>query len=42
MGARINCSAMSFCQVVEDSNVMTVIQEDFGADAPDVTSAAND
>jgi len=38
----INSAPMAFTQVVEDDNFMPLIQQQLGADAPDVACAAND
>jgi hypothetical protein len=42
MRSRINGPAMAFTKVVENSNFMPLIQQELGADAPDVARAAND
>jgi hypothetical protein len=42
MRSRINGAPMAFTEVVENSNFMPLIQQELGADAPDVARAAND
>jgi hypothetical protein len=37
----INRGSMAFTQVVENSNFMPLVQQELGANAPDVTCAAN-
>jgi hypothetical protein len=37
----INGAAMAFTQVVENGNFMPLIHQELGANAPDVTRAAN-
>jgi hypothetical protein len=38
----INSSWMAFTQVVENGNFMPLIQQELGANAPDIARAAND
>jgi hypothetical protein len=40
-GAGINSGSMAFAQVIEDGNLVPLIQQELGANAPDVTCAAN-
>jgi hypothetical protein len=42
MRSRINGAPMAFTQVVENGNFMPLIQQELGANAPDVARAAND
>jgi hypothetical protein len=42
MRSRINSAPMAFTQIIEDGNFMAVIQQEFGANTPDVARAAND
>jgi len=37
----INSAPMAFTQVVEDDNFMPIIQQELGANAPDIPCAAN-
>jgi hypothetical protein len=39
---RINCAPVAFTQVVENGNLMSLIQQEFGANAPDIARTAND
>src|SRR5947208_12008484 len=39
--SRIHCAAMAFAEIIEDRTVMAFIQKQFCANAPDITSAAN-
>ena len=41
MRSGINGAPMAFTQVVENDNFMSLIQQELGANAPDVTCAAN-
>jgi hypothetical protein len=38
----INGAPMAFTQVVENGNFMSLIQQELGANAPDIARAAND
>jgi hypothetical protein len=38
----INGASMAFAQVIENSDFMPLIEQQLGANAPDVTRAAND
>src|SRR2546423_5179900 len=42
MRSGINGAPMAFTQVVENGNFMPLIQQELGANAPDVARAAND
>jgi hypothetical protein len=42
MRSGINSTPMAFAQVVENGNFMPLIQQELGANAPDVARAAND
>jgi len=42
MRSGINCASMAFTQVVKNGNFMPLIQQELGANAPDVACAAND
>jgi hypothetical protein len=42
MRSGINGASMAFTQIIENGNFMAVIQQEFGANAPDVACAAND
>jgi hypothetical protein len=37
----INSGPMAFAEIIENNNVMPLIQQEFGANAPDVARAAN-
>src|SRR5262245_41360706 len=39
---RMDGGPMAFTQVVENGNLMSLIQQEFGANAPDIARAAND
>src|SRR5205814_10112255 len=39
--SRIHCAAMAFAEIIEDRSVMAFIKKQFCANAPDITSAAN-
>ncbi len=41
MGPGINGAPMAFTEIVENGNLMPLIQQEFGANAPDVACAAN-
>jgi hypothetical protein len=41
MRSGINCASMAFTQVVKNGNFMPLIQQELGANAPDVACAAN-
>jgi hypothetical protein len=40
--ARIHSVAMAFAKIIEDGSLMAFIEKQFGANAPDITGAAND
>jgi hypothetical protein len=40
--ARIHCATMAFSEIIEDSHFVAFIEEQFGANAADITGAAND
>jgi hypothetical protein len=40
-GARINCTPVSFSQIIEDDYFVALIQQYFSANTSDVTGAAN-
>ena len=42
MRSGINCAPMAFTQVVENGNFVPLIQQELGANAPDIARAAND
>jgi hypothetical protein len=42
MRSGINGAPMAFTQVVENGNFMPLIQQELGANAPDIARAAND
>ena len=42
MRSGINGAPMAFTQVVENGNVMPLIQQELGANAPDIARATND
>jgi len=42
MRSGINGAPMAFTQVVENGNFMRLIQQELGANAPDIARAAND
>jgi hypothetical protein len=42
MRSGINGAPMAFTQVIENGNFMPLIQQEFGANAPDIARAAND
>jgi hypothetical protein len=42
MRSGINGAPMAFTQVVENGNLMPLIQQELGANAPDIARAAND
>jgi hypothetical protein len=42
MRSGINSAPMAFTQVVENGNFMPLIQQQLGANAPDIACAAND
>jgi hypothetical protein len=42
IGAGINGIAMAFTQIIENGNLVPLIQQKLGANAPDVARAAND
>jgi hypothetical protein len=39
---RIDCPAMAFAQIIKDRDFISLIQQLFGANAPDVTRAASE
>jgi hypothetical protein len=42
MRSGINAAPMAFTQVIENDNFMPLIQQELGANAPDIARAAND
>jgi hypothetical protein len=42
MRSGINGGSMAFTQIIENGNFMPLIQQELGANAPDVACAAND
>jgi hypothetical protein len=40
--ARVHCASMAFAKIIEDCGFMAFIEKQFGANAPDITGAAND
>jgi hypothetical protein len=42
MRSGINGASMAFAQIIENGNFMPFIQQELGANAPDIAGAAND